>query len=159
MNTFTRWTGYLGLGGLFVLGGLNAAQAIQQQGPLQLDVNRLVTELGLDNDMKAEITPQLDKLNELLAERTRAWDERDAIRSGTAEIFSNVIPRLTVEQRQTLRRAIWQTQQTQQSDGWGRRGRSRMGMGWMMGSGMLFGWGRHCVGRGMPMDRGAADVS
>jgi hypothetical protein len=139
MNNLTRWSGILGLGGIFALGGLNASPAFQQ-GPAEFDVNSLISELRLDDNTAAEIAPELEKLTGLLAERSRVWDEGDDIRRRMEAIFSNLSTGLTFEQSRYLRRAFWEAGE---AASWERGMGGRTG--WMMGSVMRSGHDRYCA--------------
>ena len=147
-------------------------QQPQQQSP-KLDVAKVTTQLGVTGDTKTAVTTDLNRLNELLAQRATAGNQLGQVSRNLSEVFQDLATRLTPEQRVTLRQArrgangpagwgghmgYMMSDPGSAAGCWGNNGgmgSSMMGnggMGWgMRGNGM--GWGGH-MGRGYMGGRG-----
>ncbi len=106
MQTLKRWSTVGALGALLALGGLGAT-VVQDQAPPEIDVDKVVAELDLSDEVKAAVVPELNRLNDLLAQTAESGEWSLDIRRGFHEVFSNVFPRLTWEQRRQLHQALW----------------------------------------------------
>ncbi|MFQ6046828.1 MAG: hypothetical protein ACE5PT_10820 [Gemmatimonadales bacterium] len=128
MASLKGLTAAIGVGGALLLGSIAAAQ--QQGAEPRIDVDRLIAELGLPAEVKAD----LNNLNDFLARRAELRDQAIEIHNGLSEAFSGVLAKLTPEQRRELRIALRQR--------W-----AGQGMGWYMGGGMHgYGDWSHCLG-------------
>ena len=148
METLKRWSTVGALGGLLALGGLGAS-AVQNPQPPKIDVDRIVAELELSDAVKAEVVPELNRLNELLAESAASEQPSRETQRAFREVFSNVFPKLTWEQRRQLHQALrdagafgpWNGHM-----GGYAMGQQMMGRQHMMGGNMGFGSGQGCWG-------------
>jgi len=121
--------------------------AVQQQASPELNVDSLAAQLGLSNDVKAQIAPQVDQLNALLAQREQIRRQHADLRTRLGSVRNEIAQALTPEQRQgfgwALRRA-WGNGQA----GYGRGMRAGA-----MGPAQM-GYGRHMMGSRMGNGRG-----
>jgi hypothetical protein len=145
MGGLTSW-GTLGIVGAFL--SLGAAGGVQGQRPTpRLDVAKIVTQLGVTEQVRSAIVPELTQVNALLARRTATGSQLVQVSDSLNAIFTNVFARLAPAQRAQLRRALWDAGAAPGRGGYmgyGHMGSGNMGyghMGSMMGS--AGGWSGH----------------
>ena len=103
---FTQWGAVAILGTAATLGTFGqGGQQPQQQSP-KLDVAKVTTQLGVTGDTKTAVTTDLNRLNELLAQRATAGNQLGQVRRNLTDVFQDMASRLTPEQRATLRQAL-----------------------------------------------------
>lgn len=143
---------------LMLMAGVAAVQ--QQQGPQGLNADSLAAKLELSSDVKAQIAPQIDELNALLAQQEQFRQQHADLRNKLANVRGEIAQALTPEQRRGFAQALRQA--------WGRgpgAGRGAMGLGRGMGAGPgamgqgsmgrgSMGQGRHMMGRGAGFGQG-----
>lgn len=143
----THWGALAILGTAATLG--TAGQGGQQPQAPKIDIAKVTAQLGVTGDAKTAVTTDLNRLNELLAQRAAAGNQLGQASRNLSEVFQDLASRLTPEQRATLRQALWDANG---SAGWG----GHMGYGYMNGNMMGSGsgayggcWGNGRMGAGM----------
>jgi hypothetical protein len=154
----THWAALAILGTAATLG--TAGQGGQQPQAPKLDVAKVTAQLGVTGEAKTAVTTDLNRLNDLLAQRTTAGNQLGQASRNLSDVFQDLASRLTPEQRATLRQAL---RDANGSAGWGGHMGygygGHMGYGYMMGSGPgAYGgcWGNGAMGSGMMGHMGGA---
>ncbi len=142
---------------LVLLGGLAAAARAQQQVPPRLDADSLAAQLGLSAKERTQITPQVARLNTLLARQDQMRQEHQRLWTEMRDVQQKIAGTLTPEQQRGFMLALARSRGWGPGMGYGRAGYGPMGRGpqGTMGPGaMRRGMGRGYRGYG-PMGRGA----
>ena len=121
-------------GGLVLVGGFGLVAA-QQQEPPKLDANEVAAELGLTAEVQRQIGPELDRINELLAQRAELSQRSAGLWDDLADARAKIAAALTPEQWRRFEHGLNRAWRSQQS-GW------RDGMRGMMGGRMMGRMGR-----------------
>lgn len=120
-------------GGLVALGWFGIVAA-QQQGPARIDANEVADELGLTAEVQRQVEPELDRLNELMAQRAELNQRSAGLWNEFADARAKIAAALTPKQWRRFEYVLERAWQSQRS-GWRDSMRGMMGrMGHMGGS-------------------------
>ena len=114
MKTYKKLAIPLGVGA-FLLFGIGTAPA-QEQAPPRIDSDEVAERLGLTEDVRSQIVPELERLNGLVAQRAESAEsieKRAKLRSEFADARAKIAALLTPEQRRqlaTIFHAAWGAQ-------------------------------------------------
>lgn len=139
----THWGALAILGTAAALGTAGQGEP-QQQPPPKLDVAKVTAQLGVTGESKTAVESDLNRLNDLLAQRATAGNQLARAGRGLSDTFQDLASRLTPEQRVTLREAL---RDAVGSAGWG--GHMGSMMGWGPGANASDCWGGGAMGAGM----------
>lgn len=141
---------------LVLFGGV---AAVRQQAPPRINVDSLATEFGLSADVKAQLAPQIDELNSLLARREQARAEHQQLWTRFQDVQASIAETLTPEQQARLWTEIGGSTGSGFGMGMGMGPMGAAGQGNPVGYGGHMGSGSHMasgghMGYGNPMGRG-----
>ncbi|NIR45534.1 MAG: hypothetical protein GWN99_14045 [Gemmatimonadetes bacterium] len=139
MRTLRRSAATAGMAGLLLLGAIAATQ--QQDRVPKVDVEELAAELGLSQDVKQQIAPEIERLDELFTRRTEDWENHMQLHDQWVATFRNIDAALTPEQQRQFRIALHEA--WGYGPGAGMRGQTMHRQGHMM-----YGGGHMHGGRG-----------